>query len=81
MSGNPKDLLEAVRPASKGEVVQGVVDWVTLYSSSNGVDFIIGQLDVLYVLVNDNGEGLFMEGKQLRWLARIISLPGLYWMV
>ena len=42
VSGDPWDLLEVVRPPSKGEVVQGVVDWITLYSSSNGIDFTIG---------------------------------------
>ena len=57
---NPKNLLEAIRPASKGEVVQDVVDWVMLYSSLNGIDFIVGQLDVLYVLVYGNGEGFFL---------------------
>ena len=38
MLGSPQDMPETVRPASKGEVVQHVVDWVTLYSSSNSID-------------------------------------------
>ena len=35
--GEPQDLTEAVRPSPEVYMVQGVVDWVVVYSSSNGI--------------------------------------------
>ena len=59
---------------SKGEVVDGAIDWIAFHRALNDVQFSLRKLDMLDIV----GYG---EGKWLKWSAHTISLLGLYWMV
>ena len=43
--------MESGWPTIEGEVVQGAINWVSFYHSSNDVKSLIGEVDVIYVLV------------------------------
>ena len=78
---NPWEWPEAVRPSPEGYVVQGIVDWVALYSSSNCIQFVVGELHVLDILMTCLWAWTPWEGKWLWWSTNTISLLGLYSMV
>ena len=61
--GNPQDLPQVVGLSPEDYTVQRIVDWVVLYSSSNCIQFVVRQLDMLNVLMNDYGKEFFMEGE------------------
>ena len=46
-------------PSPEGELVQGTVDWVTLNDSSDSIQLVSGQLDMLDVLMDRDRKGLF----------------------
>ena len=41
VSGDPGDLLPALRPTCKGEAIGSAIHWVTFYGTSNYVQFSI----------------------------------------
>ena len=51
-------------PSPEGEPVQGTVDQVMLYVSSDSIQLVGGQLDMLDVLMDRDREGLF-SGREL----------------
>ena len=59
MAGDPGDLLEMVGPSPESSVVQSAVHQVTSYGSSDGIQFLSGQLDMLDALIEGDREGLF----------------------
>ena len=61
MTGDPWDLLPVVGPSIEGEPVQGVVDWVMVYCSPNGIYLVGGQLKVSNDVVDFNGKGIFVR--------------------
>ena len=51
MMGNPWYLMYAVQPSIEGQAVEGLVDWVSDYYSSNDVEPVCGEMDMLYFLM------------------------------
>ena len=52
------DLLLVLGPTSKGEVIDGAIQWVTLHRASNDVQFSVRQLHMQDILHNGDGEGV-----------------------
>ena len=62
VSGNPQDPLQTGGPSIEGELVQGVVDQVTFYCSSDGIYLVSGQLEVLNIVEDLYWKGLCGRG-------------------
>ena len=51
MLGNSQYLVYAFGPSIEGQVVEGVVDGVWLYCSSDDVETVYEEMNVLYILM------------------------------
>ena len=63
MSGDVGNLLPSIRPISKGEVIDGAINWVTFQGASNDVQFSIRQLHNLDIVGYGDGNGVYMGGE------------------